>query len=78
MGHLNYLAVPRVVMFEFLLVPVTTNHFPWWEKISYIWPHISLGVGILTAFFWKIQIIIPMRCLLPPIRQLYIDRCIIV
>ena len=29
-GHLNYLALPRVGMFEFLLVPVTTNHFPWW------------------------------------------------
>ena len=27
-GHLNYLAVPGVGIFEFLFVPVTTNHFP--------------------------------------------------
>ena len=26
-GHLNYLAVPGVGIFEFLFVPVTTNHF---------------------------------------------------
>ena len=27
-GHSNYLAVPGVGIFEFLFVPVTTNHFP--------------------------------------------------
>ena len=27
-GHLNYLAVPGVGIFEFLFVPVTRNHFP--------------------------------------------------
>ena len=27
-GHLNYLAVPGVGIFEFLFVRVTTNHFP--------------------------------------------------
>ena len=28
--HLNYLAVTGVGIFEFLFVPVTTNHFPGW------------------------------------------------
>ena len=27
-GHLNYLAIPGVGIFEFLSVPVITNHFP--------------------------------------------------
>ena len=27
-GHLNYLAVPGVEIFEVLFVPMTTNHFP--------------------------------------------------
>ena len=27
-GHSNYLAVPGVGIFEFLFMPVTTNHFP--------------------------------------------------
>ena len=30
-GHLNYLAVSWVGIFEFLFVPVTTNHLPGWE-----------------------------------------------
>ena len=30
-AHLNYLAVPGVGIFEFLFVPVTTNHLPGWE-----------------------------------------------
>ena len=29
-GHLYYLAFPGVGIFEFLSVPVTTNHFPGW------------------------------------------------
>ena len=29
-GHLNYLAVLGVGIFEFFVVPVTTNHFPGW------------------------------------------------
>ena len=29
-GHLNYLAVPGVGIFEFLFMPLTTNHFPGW------------------------------------------------
>ena len=29
-GHLNYLAVPGVGIFELLFVPVTTNHFLGW------------------------------------------------
>ena len=29
-GHLNYLTVPGVGIFEFLFVPVTTNHFTGW------------------------------------------------
>ena len=29
-GNLNCLAVPGVGIFEFLFVPVTTNHFPEW------------------------------------------------
>ena len=34
-GHLNYLAVPGVGIFEFLFVSVTTNHFLGW-RISVI------------------------------------------
>ena len=29
-GHLNYLAVPEVGVFEVLFMPVTTNHLPGW------------------------------------------------
>ena len=29
-GHLNYLAVPGVGIFELMFVPMTTNHFPGW------------------------------------------------
>ena len=29
-GHLNYLAVPGEGIFEFLFVPLTTNHFLGW------------------------------------------------
>ena len=29
-GHLNYIAAPGVGIFEFLFVPMTTNHFPGW------------------------------------------------
>ena len=29
-GHLDYLAVPGVGIFEFLFMPLTTNHFPGW------------------------------------------------
>ena len=43
-GHLNYLAVPGVGIFEFLLVPVTTNHLPEWE-ISVIFDFTFLPGG---------------------------------
>ena len=36
-GHLNSLAVPGVGIFEFLFVPVTTNHFPGWEIQLYFY-----------------------------------------
>ena len=38
-GHLNYLAVPGVGTFEFLFVPVTTNHFPGREFQLYLTIH---------------------------------------
>ena len=78
MGHLNYLAVPGVGIFEFLFVPVTTNHFPGGEFQLYFTSHFCLGVGNLTAIFWKMSKSRPMpRLLLPPHRRLDIDRCII-
>ena len=50
-GDLNYLAVPGVGIFEFLFVPVTTNHFPDGEFQLYLTSHFCLGVGNLTAIF---------------------------
>ena len=54
-GHLNYLAVPGVGIFEVLFVPMTTNHFSGWE-ISVIFDLKFLpGIGILAAIFWKMS-----------------------
>ena len=54
-GHLNYLAVPEVGIFEFLFVPMTTNHFPEWG-ISVTFDLTFLpGVGNFTAIFWKMS-----------------------
>ena len=50
-GHLNYLAVPEVGIFEFLFVPVTRNHFPGGEFQLYLTSHFCPGVGNLTAIF---------------------------
>ena len=30
-GHLNYLAVPGVGIYEVLFMPMITTHFPGWE-----------------------------------------------
>ena len=54
-GHLNYLAVPGVRIFEFLSVPVTTNHFLGRGFQLYLTSHFCLGVGNLTAIFWKMS-----------------------
>ena len=54
-GHLNYLAVPGVGIFEFLLVPVTTYNFPGGEFQLYLTSHFCPGVGNLTAIFWKMS-----------------------
>ena len=70
-GHLNYLAVPGVGIFEFLFVPVTTYHFPGGEFQLYLTSHFCPGVGNLTAIFWKMSKSRPMP------RRLDIDRCII-
>ena len=54
-GHLNYLAVPGVLIFEFLFVPVTSNHFLGWGISVYLTSHFSPGVGNLTAIFGKMS-----------------------
>ena len=65
-GHLNYLAVPGVGIFEFLFVPVTTNHFPDGEFKLYLTSHFCPGVGNLTAIFWKMSKSRPIPCPSPP------------
>ena len=70
-GHLSYLAVPEVGIFEFLIVPVTTNHFPGGAFWLYLTSHFCPGVENLTAIFWKMSKFRPMP------RRLDIDRCII-
>ena len=55
LGHLNYLAVPGGGIFEFLFVPVTTNHFPGGEFQLYLTSHFCPGVGNLTSIFGKCQ-----------------------
>ena len=74
-GHLNYLAGPGVLIFEFLFVPVTSNHFLGWGISVYLTSHFSPGVGNLTAIFGKMS---KSHCMphLPPPRWLDIDRCI--
>ena len=61
-------------IFEFLLVPVTTNHFPGWGIQLYLTSHFCLGVGNLTAIFLKMSKFRPMPRL--PSCRLNIDRCI--
>ena len=54
-GHLNYLAVLGAGIFEFLFVPVATNHFPGWG-ISVIFDLTFFPkVGNFTAIFWKMS-----------------------
>ena len=74
-GHLNYLAVPGVGIFEFLFVLMTTNHFPGGEFQLYLNSHFCPGVGNLTAIFWKMSKSHPMPRFSPC--RLDIDRCII-
>ena len=81
-GHLNYLAVPGVGIFEFLFLPVTTNHFPGWGISVILTSHFCAGVGNFTPIFWKRSKSRPMTRLSPPPHPLYrrrldIDRCII-
>ena len=52
-GHLNYLAVPGVGIFEFLYLPVTRNQFLGLEFQLYLTSHFCPGVGNLTAIFLK-------------------------
>ena len=54
-GHLYYLAVPGVGIFECLLVPVTTNHFPGGEFQLCFTSHFCPGVGNFTAIFWEMS-----------------------
>ena len=72
---LDYLAVPGVEIFEFLFMPVTTNHFPGWE-ISVVF-NLSSGME-----FYKITNSNPrpmprLPAPPPPSHWLDIDRCII-
>ena len=55
-GHLSYLAVSGVGIFEFFLMPVTTNHFPGWG-ISVIFDlTFLLGAReFYSNFFWKMS-----------------------
>ena len=64
-GHLNYLAVLGVEIFEFLFVPMITNRFLGWG-ISVIFDLSFLpGVGNLTAIFWKMSKSRPMpQCII--------------
>ena len=59
-GHLNYLAVPGVGIFELLFVPVTTNHFPVGEFQLYLTSPFCPGVGNLAAIVWKMSKSLPM------------------
>ena len=65
-GHLNYLAIPGVGIFEFLFVPVTTNHFPGWGIQLYLTSHFCPGVGNLTVIFLEMSKSRPMPRLPPP------------
>ena len=73
-GHLNYLAVPGVGIFEFLFVPVTTNHFLGW-RISVIFDLTFLPGGReFDSNFWENVKSPPYAP--PPPPQLDIDRYI--
>ena len=73
-GHLNYLSVPGVALFEFLFVPVTTNHFLGWG-ISVTFDLTFLPRGReLDSNFWENVKLPPYAP--PPSRRLDIDRCI--
>ena len=77
-GHLNYLAVPGVGIFEFLFVPVTTNHFPGW-RISVIFDLTFLPRGReFDSNFLENVKIPPNAPPYPTPRRLDIDRCIII
>ena len=60
LGHLNYYAVSGVGIFEFLFIPMTTNHFPEWG-ISVIFDLTFLPGGreFYSNFFWKMSIPYP-------------------
>ena len=74
-GNLNYLTVPGVGIFEFLFVPVTTNHFPG-LGISVIFDHTLLRGGreFDSRFFGKFKSL-PYALPPPSLRRLDIDRC---
>ena len=63
---------PGVGIFEFLFVPVTTNHFPGWGIQLYLTSHFCPGVGNLTAIFWKMSKSRP----LPRLHPRRLDNCI--
>ena len=70
LGCLNYLAVPGIGIFQFLFVPVTTNHFPGWG-ISVIFDLTFLPWGREFDNFKNPP------CVPPPLpHRLGIDRCI--
>ena len=73
-GHLSYLAVPGVGVFEFLFVPVATNHFLGWG-ISVIFDlTVFPGGRGFESNFWENVKISPLPRLSP--NRLDIDRCI--
>ena len=75
-GHLNYLAVPGVGIFEFLFVPVTTNHFLGWG-ISVIFDLTFLpGDREFHSNFLENVKITPYGRPPPSHGQLDTDRCI--
>ena len=64
-GHLNYLSVLGVAIFEFLFVPVTTNHFLGWG-ISVTFDLTFLPRGReFDSNFGKMSKSRPMPCLPP-------------
>ena len=63
--HLNFLAVLGVGISEFLFVRVTTNYFSGREIQLYLTSQFCLGVGNLTAIFWKMSKSHPMPRLPP-------------
>ena len=74
-GHLNYLAVPGVGIFEFLFVPMTTNHFPG-RGISVIFDLTFFPGGREFDSNFLENVKIPPYAPPPAPRRLDIDRCI--